>query len=72
MFRECRAAIDMFNLLAIGPLLFCLFFGLNGLFTREARHYIVHRTRHAGFKETLARRVWFPMRSFRRREHVCW
>lgn len=31
----------MFNLLFIGPMLFCLFFGLNGAFTNDARHYIV-------------------------------
>lgn len=31
----------MFNLLFIGPVLFCLFFGVNGLFTSGTRSYIV-------------------------------
>lgn len=40
----------MFNLLFIGPVLFCLFFGLNGLFTHDTRTYIQRFRIHPGPK----------------------
>lgn len=42
LFGMSRPFWFMFNLLAIGPLLFCLFFGLNALFAVEEDSYIVH------------------------------
>lgn len=41
----------MFNLLAIGPLLFCLFFALNGIFTRDRpQFYVVPGEMQRGLK----------------------
>ena len=42
VFSMSRPLWFMFNLLAIGPLLFCAFFGLNALFATEARSFIIH------------------------------
>lgn len=41
VFGMSRSFWFMFNLLAIGPLLFCAFFGLNALFASDARSFIV-------------------------------
>jgi hypothetical protein len=40
----------MFNLLAIGPFLFCSFFALNAAFTNGDEAYLVHYERHQDLK----------------------
>ena len=41
----------MFNLLAIGPFLFCAFFAMNGVFTRNPQHYVVPGEMRRGLKQ---------------------
>lgn len=41
VFGMSRSYWFMFNLLAIGPMLFCLFFGLNALFATGSKTYLV-------------------------------
>jgi len=41
----------MFNLLAIGPFLFCMFFALNGVFTKDPRRYVVPGEMQRGLKQ---------------------
>ena len=40
----------MFNLLAIGPCLFCMFFALNGAFTKDPQRYVVPGEMRHGLK----------------------
>ena len=41
LFSMSRSYWFMFNLLAIGPFLFCAFFGMNALFSSDPRTFIV-------------------------------
>lgn len=50
----------MFNLLAIGPLLFCLFFILNAAFTKVPRHYVVPGPMQRGLKHQWIERGDLP------------
>lgn len=52
LFGMSRSFWFMFNLLAIGPLLFCSFFALNAVFTSEQRAYMISEpVRGLGIKQ---------------------
>ena len=50
----------MFNLLAIGPLLFCCFFALNAVFTSDPQHYVVPGPMRRGLKHQWIERGELP------------
>jgi hypothetical protein len=50
----------MFNLLAIGPFLFCVFFALNAVFTKDLRCYVVPGEMRHGLKAQWIERGELP------------